>query len=360
MMIELINNLTLTSTFLFLGNLLLNKIRSGLSEKKWVFSYISGILYGIFGLVLVFWSVHIRGSELHIDLRALAVVGAVYTIGRVAGLISGLIIITGRIFLFDSDNIDVLIVSTSIIAIAWILSAILLTRDHRMSLTRWLIIIFCSMILPCVLFYFTLEERILSQLIMILVVFLVGGLFTYIILVYLTRSNHLFLLLKELANRDHLTGLHNPRAFDALFEETLNYSKNKQKNFSLLMLDIDHFKSINDTYGHSGGDAVLSQIGELLQEFVRSGDSCARKGGEEFVIILNHCGREHAQRLAEKLRAVIENNTFVLPDNHTLMLTVSIGVVTFPDTKPAIMLDKVDQALYEAKRQGRNKVCVVL
>lgn len=359
MAIDLINNLTLTSTFLFLGNLLLNKIRNQFINRKRLFIGLSGITYGLFGLVLILWGFHLPESHILIDLRALAVVGAVYTVGSASGLIAAVIIISGRTLLFEYGNIDILVVGASIVLIAWMLSSFLLKGDHRLSLSRWLIIICCSMILPSILLYCTLQTRILWQLITILVVFLVGGLFTYIILVYLTRSNHLFVLLKELANRDHLTGLHNPRAFEALFEETLNYAKANQKSFSLLMLDIDYFKSINDTYGHSSGDAVLSQIGELLQDFVRSGDVCARKGGEEFIIILNYCTRNHAIHVAEKLRVLIEQNKFVLPNNLLLSITVSIGVATFPDTKSNVMLDQVDEALYEAKHQGRNRVHAV-
>ncbi|MDQ1236982.1 diguanylate cyclase [Paenibacillus sp. SORGH_AS306] len=359
MAIDLINNLTLTSTFLFLGNLLLNKIRNKFENRKRLFISLAGITYGLFGLVLILWGFHLPESHILIDLRALAVIGAVYTVGSVAGLIAALIIISGRVLFFEYGNIDVLVVGASIVMIAWILSSFLLKGDYRVSLSRWLIIICCSMILPSILFYFTLQTRIFWQFITILIVFLVGGLFTYIILVYLTRSNHLFVLLKELANRDHLTGLHNPRAFEALFEETLNYAKSHQKNMSLLMLDIDHFKAINDTYGHSSGDAVLSQIGELLQDFVRSGDVCARKGGEEFIIILNSCTRDHAIHIAEKLRVLIEQNEFVLPNNRLLAITVSIGVATFPDTKSNLMLDKVDEALYEAKHQGRNRIYAV-
>jgi len=250
MAIDLINNLTLTSTFLFLGNLLLNKIRNKFENRKRLFISLSGITYGLFGLVLILWGFHLPESHILIDLRALAVIGAVYTVGSVAGLIAALIIISGRVLFFEYGNIDVLVVGASIVMIAWILSSFLLKGDYRVSLSRWLIIICCSMILPSILFYFTLQTRIFWQFITILIVFLVGGLFTYIILVYLTRSNHLFVLLKELANRDHLTGLHNPRAFEALFEETLNYAKAHQKNMSLLMLDIDHFKAINDVAHH--------------------------------------------------------------------------------------------------------------
>ncbi|ODP26399.1 Diguanylate cyclase [Paenibacillus nuruki] len=359
MVLELINNLTLTSTFLFLGNLLLNKVRDELIKRKWFFISLAGIVYGLFGLVLILWGFHLPESDVLIDLRALAVIGAVYTVGRLSGLIAGTIIIFGRLFLFEYGDMDVLIVSIAIVLGAWICSSLLLIGEHRVLLSRWLITICCSMILPPVLFYLTLENPMLWQFLIILSVFLVGGLFTYIILVYLTRSNHLFLLLKELANRDHLTGLHNPRAFEALFEETMNYAKANQKSFSLLMIDIDYFKSINDTYGHSSGDAVLSQMGELLQEFVRSGDTCARKGGEEFIVILNYCTQDNASHVAEKLRNVIEHNTFLLPDQRTLSITVSIGVATFPDIKPNVMLAKVDEALYEAKRQGRNRVCAV-
>lgn len=100
MAIDLINNLTLTSTFLFLGNLLLNKIRNKFENRKRLFISLAGITYGLFGLVLILWGFHLPESHILIDLRALAVIGAVYTVGSVAGLIATLIIISGRVFVF--------------------------------------------------------------------------------------------------------------------------------------------------------------------------------------------------------------------------------------------------------------------
>ncbi len=356
MLVNLLNNLTLMTTFLFLCNLLLNKIQESIPQYSRVFPYIAGTLLGLLGIGLMFSSVSTPGG-FYLDLRTLAIISAVYMSGRLAGLISLIILLLGRFLLVDTSNTAGLLVGISMLILAFILSSLLFDGKHNQSLQRWTIIVGGSMILPGLPVYMMYEGNIVLPFLLVMFVYTLGGLFTYLLLTYLSRSNRSIYLLKETASRDYLTGLHNPRAFEAIFEQKVLHAMRTEEPFALLMMDIDHFKSVNDTYGHSAGDAVLAEMGELLHHFVRSSDDCARKGGEEFVVLLHCCNHSQASQAAERLRQQIEQHVFPLPDGQQLRITASIGVSVFPDRSAEELLDQADQALYRAKGEGRNRVC---
>lgn len=125
------------------------------------------------------------------------------------------------------------------------------------------------------------------------------------------------------------------------------------------MIDIDHFKQCNDTYGHLTGDVMLREIAGVIKENVREIDLVARFGGEEFSVLLPNTDKEGAAYVAERIRSGIERQTFHAY-NETLSLKVSIGVASLPEHAhvPQVLIDKSDQALYRAKQQGRNRVCI--
>ncbi|MNH83859.1 putative diguanylate cyclase YcdT [compost metagenome] len=129
--------------------------------------------------------------------------------------------------------------------------------------------------------------------------------------------------------------------------------------FSLLVVDIDHFKRVNDTYGHAAGDVVLSQLANVLRDTFHPGDHIARKGGEEFVIIVDDCGVDKVWQVAERLRRNVENQLFVLPEGESIHVTISIGASVYPEIGPEQLFEKADQALYAAKEAGRNQVCLM-
>lgn len=354
-MINLINNLTMVTTFLFLTNLLLNKFKDTFPQYSHAYPYVSGTLHGLLGVGLMLLGVATT-TGFHLDLRTLAIVSAVYMGGRWAGTIALCIILLARFVLLDVTNTIAVLAGIAMILLSYILSMWLLNRQHRKSIRRWLVIIFCSMIIPCLMVYAASTDRDLSGTLLVILMYTSGGLFTYLLLTHLSRSNQSIYLLKEKASRDHLTGLYNPRAFEGIFEQKMLETEKTRDSFSLLMLDIDHFKRINDTYGHSAGDAVLACFGDLLHRSVRSSDYCARKGGEEFIVLLNDCDSEQARQAAEKLRRLVEQQEFQLPDGKLLKVTVSIGVSTYPFTRADLLIDQADRALYRAKREGRNRV----
>jgi diguanylate cyclase (GGDEF)-like protein len=171
----------------------------------------------------------------------------------------------------------------------------------------------------------------------------------------LRRSNELLL---ELSNTDHLTGLFNRRyMMDALDREVQRCIRNGG-NLSLIMLDIDHFKKVNDTYGHLQGDVVLQRVAAQLQKELRSYDCAARYGGEEFISILPDSALKEAVFVADRIRTSMQALEFSGPLS-TLKITASLGVATFPATGVSTVdafIKQADDALYRAKSNGRNRV----
>ena len=128
----------------------------------------------------------------------------------------------------------------------------------------------------------------------------------------------------------------------------------------MLFIDIDFFKKVNDIYGHLNGDRVLKEVGQILIKLSRDTDIVARKGREEFTVLLMDCGVSKALKVAERIRKTIEENIFISEQNEEIRITISIGVSSFPDTiaDEEKLTEQADIALYRAKRSGRNKVCL--
>ncbi|MBU0806402.1 MAG: GGDEF domain-containing protein [Gammaproteobacteria bacterium] len=164
--------------------------------------------------------------------------------------------------------------------------------------------------------------------------------------------------LSYLAEHDPLSGLLNRRAFNHIVERELLRCQRTQQPLCLLLLDLDHFKAINDRFGHPLGDAVIKRMATLLSSQVRGLDSLARLGGEEFMLLLSDCDREQGLQIAEKLRQLIESQLQVV-DGKAVAVTVSIGM-SYLDAGQLSSYDSLyvasDRALYSAKQEGRNRV----
>lgn len=167
----------------------------------------------------------------------------------------------------------------------------------------------------------------------------------------------LFARTELLSQMDSLTGCYNRRAFDDRLDSEVTVAMNVGRTVSLIMLDADHFKRINDTHGHDAGDSVLRFLGDVLRDVVGSAGVVARFGGEEFMAILPGVEAESAAALADKLRERVEGATVPSVSER---ITASFGVAAFPlhASSPEELVRVADSALYEAKDSGRNRVCV--
>ncbi len=184
-----------------------------------------------------------------------------------------------------------------------------------------------------------------SLLVTIVVVFLIH--------LALNRYQH---RIEEMASTDKLSGLLNRHSFTILMDKLFAEYRRDPRPLSLLMADIDHFKAINDRYGHLAGDHVLQVVSGQLQQALRESDFAVRWGGEEFLLLLRGCELGEAARIAEKLRQSIENNKISF-DGQLIPVTISLGASQFNgEESTAMFIERADQGLYQAKQSGRNQV----
>ncbi len=166
---------------------------------------------------------------------------------------------------------------------------------------------------------------------------------------------------KHASVTDVLTGIYNRRFFNEILEKQLALAKRRNEPLSLLIADIDHFKNINDTYGHTAGDRALQQVAKFMKSAIRSSDIMARYGGEEFAIIMPTTDTDHALSKAEEICRRIESSGFDhVVTGKGIKMNLSIGVATFPEhgSEAGTLMNNADRALYKAKNNGRNQVVV--
>jgi diguanylate cyclase (GGDEF)-like protein len=163
--------------------------------------------------------------------------------------------------------------------------------------------------------------------------------------------------LEELATTDALTDLANRKQIMMQLRNQFKYYQRYRAEFSVLMIDVDHFKKINDTYGHLAGDAVLKQLAAIFLKSLRNVDSAGRYGGEEFLVIVTEPAGEKGRQAAERIRRAVNNYTF-LYENSSIKVNISVGITTISqqDENEKSLISRADKALYQAKRNGRNQV----
>jgi diguanylate cyclase (GGDEF)-like protein len=163
--------------------------------------------------------------------------------------------------------------------------------------------------------------------------------------------------LKEIAFKDHLTGIANRRALHDRLSDELQQVGTVDSSLYVILLDIDHFKKINDQYGHGLGDVVLKRVAELLRDNVDAGDLAGRFGGEEFLVIMSRTSQSVALTAANRLRNLISESRTLLDIGSDILVTVSCGITALrADDSVATLLRRADLALYASKREGRNRV----
>ncbi len=204
------------------------------------------------------------------------------------------------------------------------------------------------------------NELAAADLIAAAILFASGGfVFTVTNLARITGHDILRIVeLEKEAKFDPLTGILNRRYLDDGFESEFNRSRYSDIPLSALMIDIDHFKDINDTYGHKVGDQALKHVSSILKEHCRASDSVVRYGGEEFLIVASGADMSAATILASRLLAGMANTPLTVDDNTRLAISFSIGIASVkPSDTVQTFLQRADEALYTAKRAGRNRYC---
>lgn len=174
-------------------------------------------------------------------------------------------------------------------------------------------------------------------------------------LAYPLRNALLYRAAKHAALEDALTGLGNRRAMEQAIEREISLSRRIERPLTLLAIDIDHFKRINDQHGHSRGDFVLRRVAQTIKGNLRESDLTYRYGGEEFVVILNNTDSDGAELVANRIRTAVMGTAMVCA-NKTMSVTVSVGASMLNEHTASSLFERADQALYEAKRAGRNCV----
>lgn len=353
MLHSLLSNFALLTAFIYFGYMIQSRFLSKKQSTPWTRAFL-GLMLGLFGVVLMYYTFPI-GTQTVADFRQLPVLIAVYAGGGISGGISALIIAVYRLFFLHGFSFRSMAGAVNVLITLVI--ALFFLRARKLSLKRWLPALMLSAANTMVLFLLVLNISSWAAIVMYTLLFIVAGMFTYLMLQHLREADESVKMMREAATRDFLTRLYNSRAFEAMMAQKVASSNRNGAPFTLLFVDIDFFKQVNDSYGHSAGDAVLLQFADVLRDTFRPGDHIFRKGGEEFVILVDQCDAEQIEKIGERLRQNVEAHPFFLPGGGELRLTISAGSATYPNVRQEELIDKADQALYEAKQAGRNRLC---
>ncbi|WP_051459397.1 GGDEF domain-containing protein [Paenibacillus zanthoxyli] len=363
MIIKMINslfaNFCILVAFLFLSGMLSKKYAViGRSNSRGS-SIGIGLLFGLFGMILMEYSFPV-GPGVYANLRHLTIVIVSAYIGWLPAVICAAVLAISRVLIYGLVDTSVS-AFVSLVLIGLCCSGISVLRWSRMR--KVMVGNLISMGICLAGFIISLGDlKIIMEFFPLqLGVTLAAGLAVYYIAEYIQRSNDLYAQLEVRAATDYLTNLNNLHQFHRHLDTEMARAERHGESLSLLLIDIDHFKNINDTYGHPAGDAVLKQLARRLCNHSRSYDVVSRNGGEEFTILLPDCPLRQAQKAGERIRAAVENDRFLLPSGNKIHLTVSIGAASYPeniqDADGDLLSQYADKALYAAKNSGRNKVC---
>jgi diguanylate cyclase len=347
MLRDLFVNTTIILSFIFIGGQLLRD-----SPLKEGFSFwqkcVVGIFTGILGILLMHFGVHIE--DIMLDLRYLAVILAIIVGGPIASSITVIMILITRIVFTEYS------LASELACYTIVLSGIGVIFIARMQISIMLKLIwlhvYCLSILV-VPMYILFND--ISVVVLYLISSITTGYITFVSANYVLQSNELFQTMKQYATIDALTGLGNVRQFDLEMNHHIGNKHMETDSLCLLLIDTDHFKYVNDTYGHPAGDEVLKQIGCILRGISTFPDLVFRKGGEEFALLIPQRGLSYGIHLGEQIRIAVEKHSFQLLDGTKIKITVSVGISEYKGSQEQL-IQAADDALYYSKRNGRNQV----
>ncbi|NDL67276.1 diguanylate cyclase [Anaerotalea alkaliphila] len=349
----LFNMATITSIVMFANMLMHEKHLS----VNWKNNVRNGFLSGILGCILMLLSVPIT-DQVIIDFRCIPVILMALYVSFFAAMETALVIGIFRLGYFGVNRAS--LVAFGVVLLAGVACGLVGRTSLRMR-TKWLLSVASVCLVTGVGIHSVLEGHPDRPYILLAYLALLAGMSTamHFFTEYIAAFNRKIQRIREEAEVDHLTGLKTPRQFERNLKKHLAAGGLSGKGVSLLYIDIDYFKNINDRYGHSSGDLVLQELGAILKRMGRSRDIVFRKGGEEFTMLLVDCGLEQAALVAERIRKAVEEHGFQLPDHGCIHISVSIGVAALEEAPSAVdLLERADRALYRAKQAGRNQVMV--
>lgn len=235
---------------------------------------------------------------------------------------------TGMVFSYDNDGSTTHLVTRFIPEFDWYL----IVEEEEKDVLRQVVQTLCINLIICGV---------------------VIGIILYLANIVITSYQN---RIQKLAITDKLTGVFNRRAFDLFMGQIMKEGRREKEGLSLVLFDIDHFKLVNDQYGHLAGDQTIVEIIKVVKASIRESDIICRWGGEEFLLILRGCDQENGLRMAENIRRKIENHT-TLYNDRKIKVTVSFGVAEFQEGEETdTLINRADKALYKAKGGGRNRV----
>jgi diguanylate cyclase len=350
---QLFANLTILVSLLFVYTQISSSapLQSSSSTIRKLFA---GIIGGLLSNILMQYSIRIDTTL--IDLRHIPIILLAYYGGALPTVTAMILVVLGRFMIGVSPA-----AYASIFLVTGVgLFSIFVSKTPIPKNVRILLMLTFSNIIFSVLAILLITDS--SLLISIILTYwavsYIGGYLAFYVVYFLRKSQEMFNKYKSESTTDGLTGLNNVRKFDEVYNKLINDLQTNNQSLSLLYIDIDFFKKINDTYGHTEGDEVLKELGSLLLSNTRNFDLVSRNGGEEFTVLLLDCRLERAIEIAERIRKKVEKHAFTLKSGKEINLTISIGVASYQDTTedPAMLIKDADQALYQAKNTGRNKV----
>lgn len=350
-------NILLLISFVFVGGHIIKDVPKNIMSSIYG-ELLLGIAGGLLGILLMVYTIPILGTQTILDLRVLAILMVSWLGGLIPITVTSAIIAAYRVAHYGI-NISSITAGIQIAAIA--ISVIVINRKVAKESLKWFSKLLISLIILIITLGYLLinVENFLIIILQYAIVYLAAGVLVYILLNYVKTSNDLYKMYRKDSTKDFLTGLNNTRQFDKLLNEAYKRAIANSEKLSCLMIDIDHFKRVNDTYGHAIGDIVLKELADILKIKCRTFDIVGRIGGEEFCVLLPDCPKDHAAEVAWRIRDAVRTHAIHIGQGRNINITISIGVSTFPDTVPDVnyLKEKADVALYTAKQSGRDKVC---